>query len=279
MPRADLSSLMFRLRAFNPELPDQEREVLIENRTWFSTVTALDDPFEGRPPFKWVDDTMTREAMMSLSRRVDPNLNQDAREALVESILIAHEDVVRRECNKAWIQYDEEKLYATSSVCCFSSQHPTQRQWHYYADQARGYALGFDFSRGWKYQAVRGMEQHRLHPAPVVYSQQNERPVVELKFTTNSLESIEGVRRALLTKSNVWADQNEHRLLRLGIPGGHVSFPHESLVACVLGYRTSPEDEARLRAMNDRRKTPLRVYRAVLSTTTYEVELHTVDER
>ncbi len=38
-----------RFRSFDARVPEQERQLLVDSLIWFSAISDMDDPFEGRP--------------------------------------------------------------------------------------------------------------------------------------------------------------------------------------------------------------------------------------
>jgi hypothetical protein len=267
-----------RMRAFSMDLPNQEQELLLENRIWFSDLARQDDIFEGRPLFRWEESNVTREELLAMSRRQDPSLPRDAREHLVDYMFARYSDPTERAIMKGWVEVDTEALYANSSVCCFFRNPCEPRFWSEYADRHRGYSLIFDFSIPWRMQCFRDHQAIQIAPMPVRYVDGFHRPVVTLTLSVRSGE--EGFReleKALLSKSEQWSDQREYRIVRVGMEAGHVEFPPGSLVGLALGHRMEQIHKDRLYALRAERKLSLPFYESPPSRTLYGMELLPVD--
>ena len=270
----DLDRSYFRLRTFRDELPNQEREILVDNRIWFGAIRDMDDVFEGRPRFIFGNSRVDRDEMIALSRRMEPDLTEAERQDQVQRIVDSNANPVIREITMAWQQYDEEQLYASSSVCCFSKGPPTQRQWHYYAGQGKGYALIFDLSHPWRMQSVRDGTAIDVIPRPVHYSPERVRPTIELSFRSRSTaKHWKDVERALLTKSKDWDDQLEYRFVRIGLAPRLVDFPPESLVGVAFGYEMSAQKKDQLVGLLQERSTPVELFEARVSATHLAIDL------
>lgn len=267
-----------RMRPFLRDFPNQERELLLENRIWFSYISQQDDIFEGRPLFRWKDSKVTRAELLAMSHRQAPHLSHAERESAVDNMFAKCQDRLERQIIEGWVEIDTEALYASSSICCFFRNPCEPRFWTEYADRHRGYALLFDFSRVWRMQAFRGHVAINVVPMPVQYVDALHRPTVTLSLSTSGGdEAFEELEKALLTKSSGWANQGEFRIVRVGIGAGHVQFPAASLVGVVLGHQIDDADRRALAELRDARDLPLPFYEACPSGTSYGMDLRPID--
>lgn len=166
------------------------------------------------------------------------------------------------------------RLYTQSSILSFFRSATDQRNWAHYADSSRGHAFVFDFRQPWLMSCMLEMPPIWAAPQPVDYKPPEQFPPIPMVIGPQEPEAAWlDIQRALLMKSDRWQDQGEHRLFRVGIGPGLVSFPPASLRAVVLGYNTSAEDESILRGLCAQRSLPLPVFRAVLDYGAQRVRL------
>jgi len=274
-----LGEIHARFRTFAAGLPDQERQIVAENLMWFADVRSLDYTFEGRPLFTWSDLIPTREDVMALSYRQEPFLPLFARLELVERMLTNVRDDAERTWMMARIEEETREIYGRSSVCCFCTDPRLHRLWGQYADNGRGYALLFDFRTPWRMEAFAGHPAIDMVPFPIVYRAGPERPAIELSLARNTNNPFEDVEHGLLTKSEVWRDQAEERIVRIGLASGLVPFPADSLCGVVLGYASDqfPERRQGLIDLCRKGRSIVPVYQARRSMRGYEIELHPLD--
>lgn len=265
-----------RYRPFSEAVADEEVQILSDNSVWFSGVRSLDDAFEGRPRFLWEDALPTRNELMDMSYRQAFNLPVHERLVLVEDMRQRIADGESRTRMMAQIEDVTRDIYRNSSICCFSKNPKSQRFWGQYAREGSGYALLFNFRRAWRMQSYFGKPSIDMVPFEVTYRPGVERPAVKLSLANLPEDGFEEVRNALLTKSEEWKEQGEERIVRIGIPGGHVSFPGDSLCGVILGYRVEEKLAARRERLIDLsriRAERFPIYQARLTPDGYEVEL------
>jgi hypothetical protein len=163
-----------------------------------------------------------------------------------------------------WFKLAMEQAYQNSSLCCFARDVTDPRYWGQYANKGCGMALVFDFSHHWNVAIGPDVKPRPTVPFRVDYS--DDRPIVQLEWTERG-NAWEETRAALLTKHSRWRDQSEFRVIRLGVPAGHVNFPAQSLRAVVLGHSVKPEVAKEIAALIELRADPLPLFRAIRSPT------------
>lgn len=277
----EAGDLHVRFRPFSVE--GEPHQILLENQIWFSSMTTLDDAFEGRPSFVWDETIPTRANLNDRLFALEPNRPLYERLETVEAVLQGLTNDELRLLNMAYIENAVRDLYLKSSVCCFSKNPRSQRFWAQYADKGTGYALLFDFTHPWHIQAMAEKPDIAMVPFPVSYVAGNERPAVRLSLLGMAAQSerFESIQNGLLSKSTEWSDQCEERLIRIGMGGGLVSFNPESLCGIVLGYDQcrANEREALIRECVARQPR-IPIYQAYLVGESYEVRLERlVDEQ
>lgn len=262
-----------RLRAILNERPTEPEEILAESRIWMPDVRSQDDIYEGAPPFRWSNAPASRHNVEALARRVNAGAADEEIGRLVELVMgrLANPAVLAN--IRSGIEQQMADLYRSSSILSFFKDPSVQAHWAHYANRGRGYGLVFDFSHPWMIELSHELEPSPAVPFPVEYVPPNARPSIELDFRPSDLNSFDDLKAGLLTKSNHWQEQREERLIRVGVPAGHVSFPPQSLKAIILGYNLS-EDEKNLLTLKARqREDPLLVVEVVPSPTGFSLDL------
>lgn len=233
---------------------------------------GLDDDFEASPRFIWASDELNPDDLLTWSQRYDSLISESERRLQVKKIMEVNRDPVRREITKAFVQYDEESLYSSSNVRCFTRGLPSQKHWYYYGSKGAGYALMFDFAKPWHLQMTVNEAAEHFRPLSVRY--QDTRPSVRLSMARQSSEEhLEALCSALYTKSRTWDDQNEFRFARIGIGAGHVEFPDDSLCGVAYGYNIDRAQKERIRSILQLRARPLTEYETRKAGNTFDIEL------
>lgn len=261
-----------RLRGAVSSRPDEIGVILRDSELWFSAVSEQDDIFEGRPRVVW-QECVDEEDLYDLARGQMVGAGDHACRSVAREIYQRLQIPAVIEDVRARISAHVMGLYQNSGICCFFSEFQNQRSWAEYASRGAGYGLVFDFSVPWRFEPGLGAGVMDMVPFPVTYVD-GERPLVELSLApADRADSFRDIEKALLTKSSVWRGQNECRLLRVGIGSGPVRFPEASLVAIILGYRISQEDEEIIRLHVAAHRPDLALFRIGLSDAGYDLAL------
>jgi hypothetical protein len=266
-----------RLRSFPADRPNEARELLIENRMWFSSIGRQDDIFEGRPLFGWREAPPTLEELKEVVRRQSPDLSVQDTEAIAYDFFHKTQDPVLYEAAKRNFERRFRDIYQASSIACFFTDPFGVRNWLNYADRGRGYGLLFDLSIQWRFEAAEGMGQSDWVPIEVDYVARDARPKIELAFgPSDPLNAFSDIQGALLTKSDEWRDQKEERFVRVGIPNGYVLFPPESLKGLLLGHDIESTNREKLIELVRERPMPIAVFETRVSDQHLAIELRPV---
>ena len=265
-------NLFFRLRTFCRR--EEPRQLILDSQIWFSDVGHQDDIYEGRPRVQWRGPKPTvGEVRATLGIQLR-HLPSEDREREINAVLAMLADDNLWEIDKAWIVFEIEKWFLGSSICSFFPDYLNARSWAQYAANGTGYCLVFNFSQQWRLLATHKGPPIPMRPAPVIYTRDENRPVVNVSGSVAPAEeAIEEVRGALLTKSHNWAEQREHRLIRVGVQAGLVDFPVESLEGVIFGYDIDRNDRQMLLDLSAQRTKPLQFHSVRRSPSGYALEL------
>ena len=189
---------------------------MVQNKTWASSPIVFNDPFEFK--LKEPDDPVKVEGLKYL-KDANPQLqNQDDK------------------CIIALAKDSFEKKIRGFGVISLTEDPESILMWSHYADQHKGFCLGFQFSGAWL--SERGVY-------PVDYSRQYP----ELNFA--KIWYVDGLSKILLTKSEDWKYEKEWRIIKADGEGLN-DYPGE-LVEVIFGLRTTEEDQEMIRRiLNDK---------------------------
>ena len=261
-----------RLRSFAADRPDEPTELILDNRMWFSDISNQDDIFEGQPRFRWRTQVDLLGDLTRLATRQAHVSDGAVATQIAEDYFRRLQDPVELAGAQRAMQERYAGIYRSSSIACFFRNPFEPRHWHAYADRGRGYGLIFDFTRPWRFEGFHGFGPAEAVPFELDYVPPMQRPIIELAFAPSE-PSFDDIRRALLTKSDAWREQREERLIRVGVPPGHVAFPPESLKAVVLGHQILPDRRDHLVHLAARRDIPIAIYQARPSAEHLALEL------
>lgn len=144
--------------------------------------------------------------------------------------------------------------------------------WSHYADEHRGYVIGFDAAHQFFNQKKTDVDELR-HLRKIDY---REKPPVVNLMNTNGEE-------LFFVKSLKWKYESEWRMLmpladsskiidRQPYPAHLFDFPLESVTEVILGERMSGQDKEIIKSlMNHRKYNHIKLYQAELNNTSFEI--------
>lgn len=214
------------------------RDQIANRRFWFSSLLQFNDPFEAHVTFSF------RGRARDWAREF-PGAQLPSGETLA---------TLSRELHKG-AREDAARI----GMLCLSERGDNVQMWSHYADHHRGACL--EFRDGVFARQAQPVRYSRRHPEVRFFSQDKD----------------ERGRRILLTKADDWAYEREWRVLDAeGGPGLRVV--QDAGLACViLGCRTTPQDEQRVRQWIQQSGTPLELRRATRSETSYALRIIPAD--
>lgn len=153
-------------------------------------------------------------------------------------------------------------------IASFSRRISSQLLWSHYAGGYKGLAYHFVIRPNIStvFRIISSVTYDRQRPIVLLSEMLERLPPNE----TNHLNQVSFFRRAFLTKSVEWSYEEEERLLsRLN----EVIFHPRELAGLIVGPRFSSDALIRLKAITERRSTPLPIYQAKLSDTDYAIDV------
>lgn len=196
---------VYRYRNIN----DNFREMLIENKMWFSNPQDFNDPFDCKKNLEEnYSDSEIKSYLVSLgvSRFEVTQLAKNIKQSDFKKIV---SDSIDNHINKSYI-------------CCFSEKKDDLLMWGHYTYGHSGVCMRFD---------MRYDTNFFTFPVKVKYS--DDYPKVN--YLKNHNETVDKI---LTTKSNHWSYEKEIRVIKPFETKNKISFKKESLKEIIFGART-----------------------------------------
>ena len=208
------ATLIFKYRAFNKS----SIELLVNKELWLAKTDSLNDPFECQMIFNEILESIW------LNYKINPELK-----------------------NK--IEEETKKNLENLGVCSFSQTRQNQLMWSHYADEHRGFCIGFN-------KKILLNQQPYLHEIEVNY--QSDYPHKEIFLLLDYLikhkqtDEVEAIISSITfvimkTKYTHWSYERELRLTRDSY--GALPFTEKCVNSIVFGLRMSERDKQTLRLL------------------------------
>lgn len=233
-------------------LTPERLDVLKTSTIRFSSLYALNDPFELRPHFHSIadNDTLINDLDNYFPAIVGRNYDQASHEtdiaAYVTKTIQIHKEMIDAMSSHAesFLPKAREMFYNHISekygILCLSSVYDSLLMWAHYADSHQGFVVGFDSDS--PFFTEQAVADGTGRPLEVIYS--STRP-------TLSMDEIKDL-SIFTTKGRVWDYEKEWRMIMpldrankiigTGQSAVHLfSFPKSSVHSIIIGSRTQKE--------------------------------------
>ncbi|MGV0983511.1 MAG: DUF2971 domain-containing protein [Limnohabitans sp.] len=242
-----------------PDTTKWVERIVCQNEIYFAAARSFNDPFDLRPVFSLAaPKAMQIKDYERLSKKFEPLLNRqmrrkEARQAVGDSL-----NPARRQATEEAIQeLHAEHITEQVGVLCVSTKRDDILMWSHYADSHRGICLEFDGHFAFMAQAQKVEYARKRSPINVYVDSEDA-----------------AMKKALLTKSEQWAYEEEWRLIRYEHGPGSVQFRPRNLTGIIIGAAASQGMGALIQQWACARAEPLTIYQAKLSKTDYAVDIH-----
>jgi hypothetical protein len=221
------------------------KDILLNNRLYFSTRLGFNDPFDCRIPVLW--DRSTRDdwrakLLETYGLKGRPAKWKGTVEQYVEWLL-QEKDIIAK--MKKSGPRAINSLLDTHGVLCLC-RHPDEiLMWSHYANNHEGVCLQFRVLKGSLFSDAVPVEYAEYYPV--------------LKATLPQKELADGMIR---TKASHWKHEAEWRVFKRDAPALH-NFPQECLCGVILGCRILPKNEALITSWLLQRASSVTLYKAV----------------
>ena len=268
--KSDIDGL-YKFRPYHAEHRSRVRDILLNDRIYFSVAATFNDPFDPRPCFivPSIDAVVARmKEWMDKNPTACPT--QEEREAKLGSLKNMTPDQVQ-----AMLSTHNDEVRTKYPMYCLSANRGDILQWSHYANGHQGLCIHFD---------------HRSSPfgraREVDY--ELEYPTIEWPMLSERDKNI-ALRRALLTKSTQWKYEREYRLIKFP-PDAPVEESHldlrwhgnvaeiqpQSIVGVTVGANMGLADQHDIVSICSHRPHPVPVYKARLHPRAYSLEFEQI---
>jgi len=254
------SKTLWRYRSDHPERQAELEEIAAEGRIWCPAAKTFNDPFDLNPVF--LHSNIPISEQVRRVRRMIKNLGRDEGE-YEEPMNRAREGYMNTEEYRATMEAGLRQELSEMPILCFYPDWSSLPMWAHYAGSASGFAVGIKFLEPW---------DDKYYPMPVKYS--NDRPIVDLAedMTEDDEIRIRHMEQIFLTKSTVWHQEEEERVIFYGREEGHYQVDPQSVVEICFGFNAQAELIERAIRISEERGGNLVVSQVHLSDRTYSLE-------
>ncbi|HEV2854350.1 MAG TPA: DUF2971 domain-containing protein [Thermoanaerobaculia bacterium] len=211
--------------------PSRFEQFLTEDQVWASNPTQFNDPYDCRQTYDLAasPEEWDKHVSEGIVGRMTEPLRAVGKLPLYEEKLKALEAALKKEAkyNDPSVQADMARRIQESldkaRVLCLCETQTNPRLWAHYADGHRGFCLEFDAT-----------VEPFSHALRVRYTR--DYPKLDINATPDRF-----FRTFLLTKSELWKDEEEWRCLDLSGGPAQWPIPKKALKAVIFGTRASAD--------------------------------------
>ncbi|HEV8580085.1 MAG TPA: DUF2971 domain-containing protein [Thermoanaerobaculia bacterium] len=238
--------------------PSWFEQFITTDQVWASNPTEFNDPYDCRQTHDFA--AASRDEWKRRNDRMIELLRPGAKSLQDEEKLQALGGVMNDEAKyvdpafQAGIERSTQEILDKARVLCLCETQTNPRLWAHYAAGHRGFCLEFDTS----------MEP--FHAFRVRYTR--DYPKLGIDATSGQL-----LRTFLLTKSELWRDEQEWRCLK--VPGGppQWSISEKALKAVIFGTRAKPELRATIAQLIEEHKPWVELREVVEVPFSYDLQV------
>ena len=244
------------------------RRIFSDNELYFSSVTAFNDPFDGKYQMEWVgSDSQHRQYRTNLLKDFFPALNRQGRRTKVskDKKMLDSPEFPKK------FQDNVRRVVEKFGICCLSRVPNSILMWAHYAKAHCGFCLQFldePCDRFHVELKAAGLPKNSVRLAPMQVCYSENYPVVN-RLNESPEESAE---KMLFTKAKPWAYEEEWRMVDENGPGSH-QFPSRFLTGVIFGLRMTDEHKALIRGWCKNRQPGMKYYEARQSEDSYSLNI------
>jgi hypothetical protein len=245
--------VLYKYRSMEPMSVAFAKSIVVDSKLYFAAASSFNDPFDTLPSAS-VDCTIEelKTYYRILTDEFDPRRSDDEKAAFIRN-MTSKSHAERLEIAREGLAEAATK----ATLCSLSARPDSVLMWSHYAANHTGICLRFLFPATWAH--------------PVVYAE--GRPVLNrIKTTLSAEKDMTGYGRALLTKADFWAYEEEWRALATNGPGERPFYP-KSLCGIIFGARATTETRDLVASWIEERGIPLDLLDAVPDRDTFRINI------
>jgi len=226
------------------------REIIVENKIYFTSPFDFNDPFDCRPRF--MVGVTRKEIQKTKAIAVEilgeyTALNRKSRKAVAEFVLNGF--------GPNQIEKEFQRALGNRGVYCLTSKQDNLLMWSHYGDKHRGVCIEF---------STEPLGSFFSHAKPIRYT--NDYPIIRGYAGEEDWGS-----SGVLTKSLDWEYEQEWRLL--ANLTGHLVFPSELLIGIIFGCRTIDKNIGLVKDWIAERGKPVKLKKANMNNKQFKVDI------
>ena len=247
---------------------EHARRIFSDNELYFSSVTAFNDPFDGKFQIEWVGSERQRQQYREdVLKAHFPSLNRRERRSKVRR----DKKMLDSPLFEKKYQDNVQRVVENFGICCLSRIPNSILMWAHYANAHCGFCLQFLDEPSDPFGVeIKAAGPHdngvRIVPMQVDYSEKY--PVVN-RLNDSHLEL---AKKMYFTKAKEWKYEKEWRMVNENGPGPH-QFPSRFLTGVIFGLRMKDKHKDMIREWCRNREPAMTYYEARQSEDSYSLNI------
>lgn len=253
--------VLYRYRHLQGDHREWTRQIITDSVLYFASPSSFNDPFDCKVHYKIPPSMKQLERIFVdfIRSHLPPGLDNSQQEMTIKKALSRlHPDNFKPEEFTSIVASELQKDVERLGVLSLSSTCKNNLLWSHYAASHTGICLKFIAT---EYTPFFGQAQQVKYRS--TYPQ-----IGILKHSPDKQ-----VEAFLLTKAKDWKYEEEWRIIDHVNGSGRKDFPDELLVEVVFGARIDPKDKEEVLSWISKRKKPVQVSQAILSSGSYSLEI------
>ena len=268
MASLELPLSFYKYKSIDEEHLEHTSRIFTHNELYFSSVTAFNDPFDGKCQMAWVgSDSQRRHYRTNLLKDYAPSLNRRGRRTKVSK----DKKMLDSPEFQKQFQNSVRRTVEKFGICCLSRVLNSILMWAHYARAHSGFCLQLldePSDRFYVELKAGGRRQNRVRLAPMQVDYDENYPVVNRLHDDPN----KSAKKMIFTKAKSWAYEEEWRMVDEDGTRSH-QFPSRFLTGVIFGLRMTDEHKALIRGWCKDRRPAMKYYEARQSEDSYSLKI------
>ncbi|MDH5647702.1 MAG: DUF2971 domain-containing protein [Candidatus Heimdallarchaeota archaeon] len=257
--------------------------LMSNNQLWFSAFSSFNDPFEGTYILDgdFSDEELSKYKIISKEEMGDAEYNE-----MLTSLGLKDGEFTKKELFLKLAEHDFKKFisvthgaHISSFSLCDNEKDPIGENlmWSHYAAGLRGFCLVFDYEK--LLQDIKASSKAAIMPIKVSYQDKpNTLRLLDFVQSNGVLgreeddDYVQTATQTIATKSEVWAYENELRILSLDTVNLH-RYTTETLIEIILGDKMPETHEKLILDIAKSNNNNISIKKAKLIPNSYNIEI------
>ncbi len=222
----EIPQILYKYRNYNE---DNHKRLLYNLEMYFPSTEQFNDPFEGNIPYVFHEDEFTPEKLLeNVQHHVkDQYPHLTGQEFQKECKRIIDEGNFKDPENLDRIkEISKERIKTSFGIFSLARDRDNFLMWSHYSNEHTGFCIGFDMDNLW--EAVK----------EPLFSVDYKKELPKIRFNEDPKVLLQKI---LTIKGDMWAYENEYRIINFQGPRTKMIIPSNSIKEVVLGCAMEPE--------------------------------------